>query len=177
MTQSTRPLFELTLGEVSLRAPETPLYLALAAQVLEVRRQELQEGVSVTFPTPEATIVAAQTPVVVPPESIVTLVATPEVVAPVAQQAPPPPTPVTAAAPAAPMTTPTPPARRARWFHDRFPKITFEDGSTQVIQSLDALKELLKNRGLQPHPRGDASMLLWQVRNRLGLAVEQVNQA
>jgi hypothetical protein len=177
MTQSTRPLFELTLGEVSLRAPETPLYLALAAQVLEVRRQELQEGVSVTLPTPEAAAVAVQTPVVAPPEPVVTPVATPEVVAPVTQQTPPASAPVTAAAPAAPVTTPTTPARRARWFHDQFPKITFEDGSTQVIQSLDALKELLKNRGLQPHPRGDASMLLWQVRNRLGLAVEQVNQA
>jgi hypothetical protein len=42
---------------------------------------------------------------------------------------------------------------------------------------LDALKELLKNRGLQPHPRGDASMLLWQVRNRLVLTVDRVENA
>jgi hypothetical protein len=70
-----------------------------------------------------------------------------------------------------------PTARRARWFHVPFPQITYEDGSTQIIPSLDALKELLKNRGLQPHPRGDASMLLWQVRNRLGLTVDRVENA
>lgn len=179
MTQSTRPTFELTLGEVSLRAPETPLYLALAAQVLEVRRQELQEGVSVTLPTPGTAAGSVQSPSPTPAEPAVSPVATPEVTAPVTQQAPPSPAPVVSETPqaAAPVTPATPPARRARWFHDQFPKITFEDGSTQVMQSLDALKELLRNRGLQPHPRGDASMLLWQVRNRLGLAVEQVTQA
>jgi hypothetical protein len=84
---------------------------------------------------------------------------------------------VTAVAPPAPVAAATPPARRARWFHDQFPQVTFEDGSTQVIPSLNALKELLRNRGLQPHPRGDASMLLWQVRNRLGLTVEQVTRS
>ena len=168
MTQSARPTFELTLGEVSLRAPETPLYLALAAQVLEVRRQELQDGVSVTFPTLEVPDGSVQAPVAAPPEPVATPAATPETAVPVTQQEAPSPIPV---------ATPTPPARRARWFHDQFPKITFKNGSTQVMPSLDALKELLRNRGLQPHPRGDASMLLWQVRNRLGLAVEQVNQA
>ena len=39
----------------------------------------------------------------------------------------------------------------------------------------DALRDLLRSRGLTPHPRGDASMLLWQVRNRLGLNVGQVD--
>lgn len=155
MTQSTRPTFELTLGEVSLRAPETPLYLALAAQVLEVRRQELQEGVGVTLPAPAPEPATPPSP---------TQVVTEPVTQPAAVPAP------------APVTAATPPVRRARWFHDQFPQITFEDGSTQVIQSLDALKELLRNRGLQPHPRGDASMLLWQVRNRLGLTVDQVDR-
>jgi hypothetical protein len=158
MTQDTRPTFELTLGEVSLKAPETPLYLALAAQVLEVRRQELQERGVGTISSPGVGAVPVETPA-----------PTQEATAPVTQ-------PVAAPAPA-PVTAATPPTRRARWFHDQFPQITFEDGSTQVMPSLDALKELLRNRGLQPHPRGDASMLLWQVRNRLGLTVTQVEHA
>ena len=67
------------------------------------------------------------------------------------------------------------PARRARWFRGQVPVVYFEDGSSQVMQSLDALKDLLRSRGLTPHLRGDASMLLWQVRNRLGLDVGQVD--
>ena len=160
MTQNTRPTFELSLGEVFLRAPETPVYLALAAQVLEVRRQEIQDGVGVTPPTsgPVAAPVETPTQETAP---------TQEVTQPVSQSPTPSPTPTVAA---------TPSVRRARWFHDQFPQVTFEDGSTQVIASLDELKELLRNRGLRPHPRGDASMLLWQVRNRLGLTVEQVDR-
>lgn len=177
MTQDTQPTFELTLGEVSLKAPETPLYLALAVQVLEVRRQELQErGVGTpSSPKPSAVSVDTSpqiqgvTSSVTQPVVEQTPASTQQVTSPVTQPA---------AAPApAPVTAPTPPARRARWFHDQFPQITYEDGSTQVIPSLDALKELLKNRGLQPHPRGDASMLLWQVRNRLGLTVDRVENA
>jgi len=187
MTQNTRPIFELILGEVSLRAPETSLYLALAAQVLEVRCQELQDGVTVTSPSPVSVPESVGTPAPAaanPPaptqevtESVTqpTAMETPAPVAPAV--APPTPAPVTAVAPPAPVVAATPPARRARWFHAQFPQITFEDGSTQVIPSLDALKELLRNRGLQPHPRGDASMLLWQVRNRLGLTVEQVTRS
>ena len=177
MTQSTRPTFELTLGEVSLRAPETPLYLALAAQVLEVRRQELQEGGVVTLPTPESVVVSVETAA---PKPGTQPAQTSEVTSPVTQsvvtETPAPMTQQVTPQTPAPVTAATPPVRRARWFHDQFPQITFEDGSTQVIPSLDALKELLRNRGLQPHPRGDASMLLWQVRNRLGLTVEQVER-
>ena len=66
------------------------------------------------------------------------------------------------------------PVRRARWFTDRFPEITMEDGSKAVIRSLGELRLLLESRGLTPHPRGDASMLLWQIRNRLRLRVEPV---
>ena len=44
------------------------------------------------------------------------------------------------------------PMRRARWFRGQFPVVTFEDGSSQVMQSLDALKDLLRSRGLTPHP-------------------------
>jgi hypothetical protein len=173
MTQSARPTFELTLGEVSLRAPETPLYLALASQVLEVRRQELQDGSVVTVATPEPVAVSVEPST---PSESVSPAPAPEVTAsvtppPVAQPAP------VVTPPSAPVAATAPPRRRARWFHDQFPQITFEDGSTQIMPSLDALKELLRNRGLQPHPRGDASMLLWQVRNRLGLTVEQVDHA
>ena len=160
MTQSTRPTFELSLGEVSLRAPETPVYLALAAQVLEVRRQELQEGVGVTPPTSEPVAASGETPTQ-------ETAPTQEVTQPASQ--PP-------ASSPAPGVAATPPVRRARWFRHQFPRVTFEDGSTQVIASLDELKELLRTGGLQPHPRGDASMLLWQVRNRLGLTVEQVDR-
>ena len=172
MTQDTRPTFELTLGEVSLKAPETPLYLALAAQVLEVRRQELEERGVGTRSSPDASAVSVETPT--PTQEV-----TAPVTQPIVEQTPASSQQVTSPVtqPAAPVTAPTPPARRARWFHDQFPQITYEDGSTQVIPSLDALKDLLKNRGLQPHPRGDASMLLWQVRNRLGLTVDRVENA
>ena len=64
--------------------------------------------------------------------------------------------------------------RRAHWFSDRFPRITLEDGSVQIPRSLEELKGMLRARGITPHPRGDASMLLWQVRNRLKLKVETV---
>ena len=167
MTQDTRPTFELTLGAVSFKAPETPLYLALAAQVLEVRRQELEDRGVGTLSSPEPSSVSADTP----PQ---TQEVTSPVTQPVVEQASSPVQQVTA-----PVTQPAvaPTARRARWFHDQFPQITYEDGSTRIIPSLDALKELLKNRGLQPHPRGDASMLLWQVRNRLGLTVDRVENA
>ena len=93
-----------------------------------------------------------------------------EPVAPLAFSSPEPSEP---AVPAAPVEAA--PARRARWFRGQVPVVYFEDGSSQVMQSLDALKDLLRSRGLTPHPRGDASMLLWQVRNRLGLDVGQTD--
>ena len=66
------------------------------------------------------------------------------------------------------------PGRRTRWFQVQLPRITLEDGSQVTPHSLEELKELLRSRGLTPHPRGDAPMLLWQVRNRLGGTVEAV---
>ena len=162
MTQTTRPLFELTLGEVSLKAPETPLYLSLAAQVLEVRRQELQENVTRAPLSVSSSTVSSESAVGVPAN-------------------PPVPGPEIGVPPQQPqlvdsvnaISSPAP--RRGRWFIDQFPRITFQDDSTQTIPSLDGLKDLIRNHGLQPHPRGDASMLLWQVRNRLGLVVERVD--
>ena len=155
-------MFELTLGEVSLKAPETPLYLSLAAQVLEVRRQELQESVTETFSNSNSSFVSTESPTVMttyssaPNQEMVNPVKQPPLIVPED-------------------TIATPVTRRARWFIDHFPKITFHDNSTQVISSLNGLKDLIRKNGLQPHPRGDASMLLWQVRNRLGLTVERVD--
>ena len=222
MTQQTRPLFELLLGEVSLKAPETPLYLKLAGQVLEARRLELGDGSSMepgppspTPPAPAPAATAMQPPqaeseapeavaVAEPPvapeaePSVAELDASPsaavvdepqemaETSAPVVEQESEPQeaqielslaeeaSPVLAE-PSAPAPEAEAPMRRARWFRGQFPVVTFEDGSSQVMQSLDALKDLLRSRGLTPHPRGDASMLLWQVRNRLGLTVGQVD--
>ena len=220
MTQQSRPSFELLLGEVSLKAPETPLYLRLASQVLEARRLELENGHD---PEPEPTPPAPSSP---PPADVATLEPPVEEPAPeavvvetapepveadsapspsleatddvletttVVEEAPEPePGPVEAAAaeePPAPAMTPSipspepapsasaaeAPVRRARWFRGQLPVVNFEDGTSRVMDSLDALKDLLRSRGLTPHPRGDASMLLWQVRNRLGLSVDQVD--
>ena len=162
MTQAARPIFELTLGEVSLKAPETPLYLSLAAQVLEVRRQELQESVPEIAFNLNSSSVSTDSPTLTPTYPSA---ATQEIVNPVKQP------PLIASGNA--LGTPAP--RRARWFVDQFPKIIFHDDSTQAISSLEELKDLIRKSGLQPHPRGDASMLLWQVRNRLGLSVERID--
>ena len=222
MTNQTRPLFEILLGEVSLKAPETPLYLRLATQVLEARRLELEDGTSLEpappTPTPPAptpavaaaepppaqteaseAVALAEPPVALEPEPVEAVVdasSSPAVVnepqeaveisAPMmALVSEPEETPAEAvlaeevlpvwSEPSAPAPAPEAPLRRARWFRGQFPVVTFEDGSTRVMQSLDALKDLLRSRGLTPHPRGDASMLLWQVRNRLGLTVGQVD--
>ena len=215
MTQQTRPSFELLLGEVSLKAPETPLYLRLASQVLEARRLELEDGLPPgpeptppappsTPPTAVATLeppveasAAEEAVVEAPPQyaepetdPAPVLEAAAEVVEEIAvvEAAEPEPVPVESSAseepppPALPSPEPSPtapvaeaPARRARWFRGQLPVVNFEDGTSRVMDSLDALKDLLRSRGLTPHPRGDASMLLWQVRNRLGLSVDQVD--
>lgn len=230
MTQQARPSFELLLGEVSLKAPETPLYLKLATQVLEARRLELENGHSpdpdagpgagpqppappdpspaaATLDLPSATKVTetvealapdiGDTPEAAPDEdALAGAVESPRddvepVVDSAVEEAPtaveavadetvvdgehvvlPLPLPDPAPAPAAPEAQP---ARRARWFRGQLPVVHFEDGSSRVMESLDALKDLLRSRGLTPHPRGDASMLLWQVRNRLNLSVGQVD--
>ena len=54
--------------------------------------------------------------------------------------------------PSAPAPEAEAPMRRARWFRGQFPVVTFEDGSSQVMQSLDALKDLLRSRGLNASP-------------------------
>ncbi len=155
MTQDARAKFQLSLGEATLEAPETPHYLEVAARLLEARRRELE---------------AAQSPGAAA-DGLDTAPASPIVSSPVA--ASPSITPRFPMAPSYP-TAPRPPVRRAHWFSDRFPRITLEDGSVQVPRSLEELKGMLRARGITPHPRGDASMLLWQVRNRLKLKVETV---
>jgi hypothetical protein len=77
------------------------------------------------------------------------------------------------AVPSRPVATPPPP-RRGRWFVSQLPSVQQPDGSRVVLRSLEELREFLRARGLAPHPRGDASVLLWQVRNRLRLPVEAV---
>ncbi len=219
MTQQSRPSFELLLGEVSLKAPETPLYLRLATQVLEARRLELEdrpgpepdpEPAAPDPPsTPPASVASLEPPPAEAPvadpvvvegpsapaegesSSTVAIEAAPEVAevtaaaqeamepeadavdAPTAEDVQPDATAATASSEAAPSAEAV--VRRARWFRGQLPVVNFEDGSSQVMDSLDALKDLLRSRGLTPHPRGDASMLLWQVRNRLGLSVDQVD--
>ena len=208
------------MGEVSLKAPETPRYLRLATQVLEARRQELENGHA---PEPEPQPPAPSSPAVatLEPPSAAEVVETadapepaasasdaadsaeaasveetpseePELsAAPVAEETPVveeavaaepvaqdeivPALPAPEAAPAPVAEAAPAPARRARWFRGQLPVVYFEDGSSRIMESLDALKDLLRSRGLTPHPRGDASMLLWQVRNRLGLSVDQVD--
>jgi hypothetical protein len=56
-----------------------------------------------------------------------------------------------------------------RWFKDRILEVHLADGNSCILRSLDELKAFIGERGLTPHPRGDASMLIWQLRNRLGL--------
>ena len=155
MTQDERSKFQLLLGEANLEAPETPHYLEVAARLLEARRRELQEAQS---PAPAASVPgsAAAPPIASPPPPT-----TPSVF------------PRFSTTPAF-QATPRPPVRRAHWFSDRFPRITLEDGSVQIPRSLEELKGMLRARGITPHPRGDASMLLWQVRNRLKMRVETV---
>ncbi|MSQ13143.1 MAG: hypothetical protein EXR47_03185 [Dehalococcoidia bacterium] len=61
-----------------------------------------------------------------------------------------------------------------RWFVDRWPRIAQPSGNVEVVRTLEALNAFLKSNGLEPHRRGDASMLLWQVRERLHFPVEAV---
>ena len=155
MTQDARSKFQLSLGEANLEAPETPHYLEVAARLLEARRRELEEA-QASGAGADGLGTAPASPVAAPP-----IASTPSAfsrfpVAPAFQG------------------MPRPPVRRAHWFSDRFPRITLEDGSVQVPRSLEELKGMLRARGITPHPRGDASMLLWQVRNRLKMKVETV---
>ncbi|MDE2803112.1 MAG: hypothetical protein OXK21_09545 [Chloroflexota bacterium] len=160
MNQDARTKFQLSLGESTLEAPETPHYLEVAARLLEARRREI-EAEQTPGPVTDAPDTAPAPPIASSPFASSPTATSPSI------------TPRFPFAPSYP-TAPRPPMRRAHWFSDRFPRITLEDGSVQIPRSLEELKGMLRARGITPHPRGDASMLLWQVRNRLKLNVETV---
>ena len=61
-----------------------------------------------------------------------------------------------------------------RWFVDRWPRIAQPSGDVVVVRTLEELNAFLKSNSLEPHRRGDATMLLWQVRERLHFQVEAV---
>lgn len=63
---------------------------------------------------------------------------------------------------------------QGRWFRDRFLQIQFKNGNITTLRSIDELRTFIEERGLTPHPRGDASMLIWQVRNRLGFKADAI---
>ena len=160
MTQHERGNFQLSLSEAQLLAPETPQYLEIALRLLETRLGELQGGGQVV--TAAGPVLAHERDITPEPRPEPT-----EIKSPVPETPEPDAFQSSSAAPATPQ-------RRARWFQDQYPRITLPDGAQVTPRSLDELKALLQARGLTPHPRGDASMLLWQVRNRLGGTVESV---
>jgi hypothetical protein len=63
---------------------------------------------------------------------------------------------------------------RVRWFVTHRPRIRVGPGEVVEPATVEELKAFIRGRGLTPHPRGDPSVLLWQVRRRLGLVVEAV---
>jgi hypothetical protein len=182
MEEKRKAALEVSFGGVLLRAPETDEYLAVAAQILEMRRRELaSEAPPVSSAASLAAVDApgATAPVVTPPVGVVTPVG--DDAPPVGVVTPPvrddTPSAVASDLAATPSASTAPSVRRRpRWFRDQFPQVTAGDGEVRVLGSLEELRDLLTSRGLQPHPRGDASMLLWQVRNRLGFTVEAVTQ-
>lgn len=199
MATTERPAFQLTLGEVQLRAPETPQYLEVALRLLEARLRELQGaglqpfGTAQDRPFDSSTTSGRSTAQGKPPHSAQSQQSQ--------DAAPPPASPILDITVQAPPTSetsleetlgrqdaqqvqgrsfdgraihePALPGRR-RWFRDQLPRITWADGIQVTPRSLEELKGLLRGKGLAPHPRGDASMLLWQVRNRLLAFVEAV---
>jgi hypothetical protein len=59
---------------------------------------------------------------------------------------------------------------------DRWPRARLATGEQVVFHSAEDLKFFLQQHGLSPHKRGDASMLLWQVRQRLNMPVDIVSR-
>ncbi|MFN3975126.1 MAG: hypothetical protein ACK4K2_07655 [Dehalococcoidia bacterium] len=138
-------MLEITFSGGALRCPETPEYLEVALHLLQVLREQLRAGQP--QPAPEAVGMPPQPP-----------------------PAPPPPV----VSPGAPSTPHAPSPGRVRWFVTHRPRIQVGPGQVVEPATLEELKGFIQSRGLTPHPRGDASMLVWQVRERLGLRVEAV---
>lgn len=137
-------VLEITFSGGSLRCPETPEYLEVALHLLQVLREQLRAGQPQT---------AMETPQGAP------------------QPAPaPPPARVVPQHPAPSVPRPSRPAERVRWFVTHRPRIQVGPGQVVEPSTLEEVKEFLQSKGLTPHPRGDASMLLWQVRVQIGRA-------
>jgi hypothetical protein len=161
---------QISLGDVLLEAPETSDYLNIAAQIIKMRETQLNTQL-------DSGIQTRQFESVVQPHTFTAQISTEELslqksdnshsdelkIDPI-PQANIPQTNQASMKPAIP--------KRGRWFITQFPLVTMDDGSKVILKSLEELRDILTDRGLQPHPRGDASMLLWQVRNRLGFHVE-----
>jgi len=147
MLEHESVVVRLSFGKVLLEVPEAIKYLDVAIQLLETRRAELSSSSGSGGSIPSDDVVEKSREQYVP-------------------------------------MVPSNPAEnphdypsiggRGRWFHNRLPQVQLRDGSKRTIESLEQLKEFLRSHGLTPHPRGDASMLLWQVRNRLLFTVEPV---
>lgn len=170
---------QISLGDVSLEAPETPDYLNIAAQIIKMRQEQFG-GASGSNPRSNtsqtisesniagsvANIQEANTqyPYQTQPdkqESVVIQEVNYSL--------------VTDSNESNPISKSSPTAKRGRWFQTQFPLVTIDDGNKIALKSLEELRNILITNGLQPHPRGDASMLLWQVRNRLGFHVEAIS--
>lgn len=148
MDKFGKPQFEIVLSGAELKAPETLEYLNLAIQLIEIRKREIGESFNSTKSSPNTEGSSPGNRILISTEAI--------------QDA---------------TIKRISPTSRARWFLDQWPLVTLEDGSFHQPRSTADLKELIKSRGLTPHPRGDASMLLWQVRNRLHLLVAPIPSA
>ena len=140
MVDSSGKLFRLTLNGASLEALETSQFLDVAIQLIQARKFELDRAGSSFLPLSERDDEnTLPHEVNIPPPSH-------QNESPVVKNLP-----------------------QGRWFRDRFLEVRLSDGNISVLRSLDELKIFIGQRGLTPHPRGDASMLIWQLRNRLGL--------
>ena len=143
MENSSGKVFRLTLNGVSLEALETSQFLDVAIQLIRARKFELERDDSSLFPLSKKAEKAEED--ILPHGGKLPHPTHRDEFSGVKKSS------------------------QGRWFRDRFLKVRFGDGNVSVLRSLDELKTFIGQRGLTPHPRGDASMLIWQLRNRLGL--------
>lgn len=140
MVNPSGNIFRLTLNGASLEALETSQFLDVAIQLIEARKFELENVESSSLPLSKRD----------PKNNLLR--------------------PVNFTHPSRQNESPeVKNSPQGRWFRDRFLEVRLSDGKISVLRSLDELKSFIGQHGLTPHPRGDASMLIWQLRNRLGL--------
>jgi len=140
----------LSFGEVELKAPETPPYLRIALDLLRLRLEELER---------ESRHEAPQVPDRVTPQP-----------PPPPREVPPP----REAPPTPPRPGPPSAGGQVRWFRTHLPRVVLPDGTVRLFRTLEDLRRFVEERGLTPHKRGDASILVWQIRHRLRLPVDEV---